>query len=467
MANCNRNRARAKFVSQKQVDKYQTVDFNIGADIDACAKINTRRYIDTDAKTAIYRSATVPADLINACESVGCKNSGTLFLETNETEKTVEGGKAYAEKAKALFTTVSDALDYAAGVLYFYVHVANEGKYTINATLSDITDTKQNAADKYTVEINAVRTGFYPVTIELAKAPQETIGKGWTPSTSGTAISIEVEAEKATQGTIMVGLSSIALFNDVEDLRTNEVVKVSCLTGADGDDTIDAVEEACQGAQHDSSTAAVERTVTHKQFTPNYAKLNPMYHDGDDAVGFAMRTVQLTVKEEGDYGFVHIADHNTEECGMIYASLEDSCNTTDSLLTRLSGPNLVTLDERQFQVINTKYNPDVEVIGSKLYFNRELVGRDVIVSYPQEVEAKHYFISDEEINERHVTMTYPKELSDGTIETLVYRNVFITSFPMGLTADNEAEKSLTISVKRDRNGRFYDVYQSNKADTTL
>ncbi|WP_305180304.1 hypothetical protein, partial [Faecalibaculum rodentium] len=143
--------------------------FNIGADIDACAKINTRRYIDTDAKTAIYRSATVPADLINACESVGCKNSGTLFLETNETEKTVEGGKAYTEKAKALFTTVSDALDYAAGVLYFYVHVANEGKYTINAMLSDITDTKQNAADKYSVEINAARSGFYPVLLSASK----------------------------------------------------------------------------------------------------------------------------------------------------------------------------------------------------------------------------------------------------------------------------------------------------------
>lgn len=455
MANCNRNRVRAKTISQNKVDKYKTVDFNIASDIDACAKINTRRYIETEAGTVVYKATDVPADLINACETVGCKNTGTLFMTTVEATK----------KAAAKFSSVGDALDYAAGIVYMYVKVPAAGNYTVEATLSDLPDTKQKDADVYRQTIKATREGFYPVTVELAKAPDETVGKGWTPTTSGTVIKVSVGTE--AEGTAMIGLSSIAFFNDVEDLINNEVVKISCLTGVDGDDTLDATEEACQGAEYDKDTAAVERTVTGKNFTPNYMSLHPMYVKADTTVGFVMRTVQLTVQAEGEYGVVHLADHMVDECGLIYASMEEGCNISDALLSRLSGPNLVTLDERQYQAINTKLNPDAEFVGTKLFFNKELVGRDVIVSYPQETDAKVYYLADDEVNERKVQMTYRKDYSDGTAETFLYRNVFITSFPMGLTSDGEGEKSFTISIRRDKNGRFVEVYNHNAADATL
>ena len=121
-------------------------------------------------------------------------------------------------------------------------------------------------------------------------------------------------------------------------------------------------------------------------------------------------------------------------------------------------PNLVDLNERQFQVVNVSTNPSVDFIGTKVYFNKDLVGKEVFISYPQQAEVEeHYYATDENVNGKKVEMVYPKEREDGVKEIHVYRNVLVTSFPMSLGNENN-EKTMSLTFRKDANGHFYDVY---------
>lgn len=452
------NRMIATAYSYKKLSKDQQVFITLSEDLDACAKIITRHYQSTDASSAVYNPLKRPADLINFCESIGCKNTGTLLLNTNT--KTVN----------AVFATASDATDYFAGILYFYVFLPANKTVTVRTTLSDITDNTPTNGDVYETKITSKAEGFYPVTIDLSVAPSEEIGTGWTGSTSGTTVKIEFEQTVAEEGepeALTFGISSISFFDSTSDLEGNETIALSCLSGHDGDTTVDALEEACGRGGYDDESIAIEHTLTARQFTPNMIKLNPLIHKGVKSQSFAPFTKSFTVQEEGEYGVVHISDMFNEECGLLYVNIEDDCNITDSVMYRVNNPNLMNLNERQFQVMNNLQNPTLDIVGSKLYFNKEIVGKKVNITFPKTVEVtENYYATDEGINDRRAKMHYTRHLADGVAEVYTYNNILITSFPMGLqTSDNEFE--FTISVQKDNNGKFYNVDRYNEAGLTL
>lgn len=466
MNKCNLNRVVAQKVGYNKVEKTQEVDFNLSTDIDACVKINTKNYIAYEGATApVYSRLAVPQDMINVCAVKGCKNTGTLIISTKN-----EGSDSnYTHTASATFAKATNAVLISAGIVYFYVDFPKAGTYTVELTIGDIKDTELTNGDKYTQEVTVTSEGYKPISFDLSVAPSEDVGTGWNPTTSGITMQIDVTSADSTEAGYMVGLSSISIFEDVEDLATNEVVKLGCMTGIEGDDTIDAMEEQCLGAQYDTSTTSVERTITASTWTPNVMMLNPLIHRTEVTEGFYIATVEMTVEQDAEndsYGSVQLADSYDEVCGFIYSSIADSCNINDSILTRINNPNLMNLDERQFQVINSFLNPTVDVEGSKLYFNKALVGKTVIISYPRAVEVEEFIATEAGINERRAQMSYTKKQSDGVVEVHVYDNVLITSFPQTIN-NSDSEFSFTISVQRDKNGNFFRIMKYNETGQYL
>lgn len=466
MNKCNLNRVVAQKVGYNKVEKTQEVDFNLSTDIDACVKINTKNYVAYDGETApVYSRLAVPQDMINVCAVKGCKNTGTLIISTKN-----EGSESnYTHTASATFAKATNAVLISAGIVYFYVDFPKAGTYTVDLTIGDIKDSELTNGDKYTQEVTVTSEGYKPISFDLSVAPSEDVGTGWNPTTSGITMQIDVTSADSTEAGYMVGLSSISIFEDVDDLATNEVVKLGCMTGIEGDDTIDAMEEQCLGAQYDTSTTSVERTITASTWTPNVMMLNPLIHRTEVTEGFYIATVEMTVEQDAEnenYGSVQLADSYDEVCGFIYSSIADSCNINDSILTRINNPNLMNLDERQFQVINSFLNPTVDVEGSKLYFNKALVGKTVIISYPRAVEVEEFIATEAGINERRAQMSYTKKQSDGVVEVHVYDNVLITSFPQTIN-NSDSEFSFTISVQRDKNGNFFRIMKYNETGQYL
>lgn len=75
MSKCNINRIVANKVGYNKLDKTTAeVTFNLSRDIDSCVKINTKNYVEYVGSTApVYSRLAVPQDMINVCESFGCK----------------------------------------------------------------------------------------------------------------------------------------------------------------------------------------------------------------------------------------------------------------------------------------------------------------------------------------------------------------------------------------------------------
>lgn len=462
MTRCNRNEVIARKIGYTNVDKSMEVDFTVMEDIDACAKINTRKFIETKSESSAYSASTRPEDMINPCGGFGCKTTGTLFITTEQ--ETGEGENPQTtHTASGKFSTVSDATEYVAGIVYYYVNVPEAGTYKVSATLSDLSDEAQDNANIYETTITASEAGFYPVTVDLSVAPDSVTGDGWQPSQSGTVISLEASKEDSSSEAISIGFSSISFFDDVDDLQGNVSVKLGCMTGIDGDDTIDALEEQCLTAGYDETSTAVEREITFTTFTPNALALNPLLQKADSVDGFMMVTVEKVVEEEDGYGVITIADAYAEECGYVYASLNDDCNVTDSVLNRINSPVLMSLNERQFQVMNAKQSPNVDYVGTKVYVDSALVGKTLLVSYPRQVEVEETYVATEKgINDRKVKMTFTKTTTDGYAEIHEFNNVLITSFPMAISNEN-TEHTLSLSIQRDDNGYFYTVKRVNVA----
>lgn len=81
MSKCNINKIVAQKVAPQKLSNLDEVEFTISRDIDACAKINTKNFLLEGTDLVEYDRLLVPDDLLNVCESFGCKNTGTLLAE--------------------------------------------------------------------------------------------------------------------------------------------------------------------------------------------------------------------------------------------------------------------------------------------------------------------------------------------------------------------------------------------------
>ena len=452
MSRCSNDLLISK-VGIKPLNKTIEVDFSVLTNTESCVKINTRDYLThpelpvEPVGTPKFNQFLTPPDMF-ACLADGCKNSGTLMLHRTS---------GPGVPVSAQFINRSDATEFAAGVITYYAYFPTAGRYHLTTRISDVLDLTMQYQDVYFTEVD-VPAGFYPVIVDLSKAPQSTVGpngNGWTPTERG--ITVLLEAAPLDSGVIIqAGFSSIFIYNSIEDFQVNDTVKVGCIDEFSGEFTLDARDASCFGIGYDPASIAIERTITGRSVTANYWKLNPLTKKGELTDGWLPRTVELPVvaSDIEGYGMIYLPDMNMDECGFLLASVAHGC-VTEGMLSRVNTPTPVELESNQFIVLDpTVANQDEGV----LLFNEDRIGLNMVISYPQRVTAEHFVGNASDLDARRVRMSIVKEQTDGVKTNYVYNNVLVTSFPDSLS-DEETTFDFTISVQRDRNGNFYEMFR--------
>lgn len=425
-----RNDAFMRMMGTERLDKSMEVDFDVQRNLPDCNRINAKRFVTTAAESYTYDKYAIPQNQFE-CMNPNCVNSGTLF---NSGAKTVYRAIAGEE--------------FSAGVITFYV------TEDVSKAVVTVSDTVEGTnAWQYEAVLGRTVEGFKSAVVDLTKTPTK-VGEGFTPSDAVAYIGITLTggatvgtATVCTDGTSCPGLSSIAIFEDIEDFQTSTHVKVGCLTGIDGSWDLDVAESTCFNNGYDtSSRPTFEKTITGTKVSANHWRLNPMYKRGSATQGFDIVTEERLVKAADGYGSVVLTDMNQDECGFFSAEIiEHPC--VPSPMERLSIPTIVGLDGAHYLLVD---NGDGT---TSVIFNEMYVGKKVLISYPRIAEVEEFIISAEDINEVRTRMSYIKKYTDGSKYRFVFDNVLITSFPDAITED-EGEFSFTVSIQPDANGRY-------------
>lgn len=434
MGKCKNEKFMSTVGASKLTNKVE-IDFDVQRNLPDCQKINAGRYVSTTAASPRFDRFKIPKNQFE-CMQGSCVNSGTLMLTAG---------------AETIYKFKLDATEFAAGVLTFYA-LGTTGNAEV--TISDTVEFTN--ADKYTVNLADMahgEDGYTAVVVDLTKEPTD-VGSGWTAT--GEAIYVKIKLSAGT------GVSTIAMFEDMDDFAVSTHVIARCLSGIDGSWDLDVAEETCfKKGQYDiSDLQGIEKTVSFRGITPNYWRMNPMYKKGNLTKAWDKETVEMTIKAlaDTDYGYATLDDIDQNECGFISIQALYDCreskNVADALLERLSIPSRVDMDENHYQLVD---NGDGT---TTILFNKVHVGRSILISYPKVVDVVDSFdITDEMVNEVRTRMTYVRCYTDGTKQRFVYNNVLVTSFPDALTEDDDAEGEFTISIQRDANGRFGYAYR--------
>lgn len=420
-----KNDAFMRMVGAEKLDKKVEVDFDVQRYLPDCNKINARRYVQTAGENVSYNAYKIPANRFE-CMNPNCVNSGTAFIGTSKTVYKAVAGE-----------------NFSAGVITFYV---TGGVTSAEVLLSDTVEGTNGW--KYTVTPGSVGAdGFAPVVVDLSQAPTE-VGTGWTPSDAPAYIAITL-----TGGTNQ-GISSIAIFDDLEDFQTSTHVKVGCLTTIDGTWDFEVAENACFANNYSySENRSFEKTITGTKMTANHWRLNPMYKRGSATEGFDIVTVERTVKQGSGYGIVAIDDMNQNECRFFSMMLADSpCVVGDAQLEKLSIPMAVALDEGHYVLV------DAGDGVTNVMLNSEHVGKKVLISYPKLADVEEFILSDDAINEIRTSMSYVRRYTDGHKYRFVFNKVLVTSYS-DTQSEDEGEFTVTVSIQKDENGVWGHAYR--------
>lgn len=417
-------------ITSKKLDRKTVVSFAILGNLPDCMRISTKDYINvvssshqTVEATLSFNKFDKPANELECETDTPCLNTGGLAVG--------------ATTNYVMYKLPYDGTKYSSGLIIFYVKGFTGSK---NVTI-ELSDTAAfTNSDKYTVSVTGKGAEYVPVFFDLTQTPTSTAGTGWTASAVGNYLTINVADANAV-------ISSIAVFESIEDFENNDVVQMGCLTTIDGDDAIDAAEATCANGspKHDTSSPSFERTITGTAVTSNYQKLNPLIGKGDATKGFAIHTQKYTVTAGTGYGEIVIGDLYQKECGFV--TVDSGCE----LLKRYDIPVLVTLDDDHFLV-----QPQDDGT-TKILVNTNLVGQEVIVAYPRETEVTEYIADIDNVDGVRVKMYVPYELSNGKKRAKVYGNVLVTSFsdPRG---EDDSEFSITVSIQKAADGHYYRIY---------
>lgn len=415
-------------IATNKLNKRVEVDFSILAGLPDCKRINTKDYLKvTDAQgqtveaTLSYSKYNKPANTIECANPNPCLNTGALAVG--------------AATNYIVYKIPYDATKYANGIIIFYATGFTGAK---NVTLK-IGNADFSKADVYTVSATGTTGQWTPVVVDLSATPTSVEGGGWTPAETGAYIAINVADANAL-------ISSISIFDSIEDFENNDVVKMGCLTALDGDDEIDAAEATCFKAEHDTSSLSFERTITGNAITENYQKLNPLIGKGDATQAYTIYTQTFVPVAENGYAKLTIMDLYQKECGFVTAQ------TDCDLLVRYDIPALVALDEVHYIV-----RPNADGT-TDLFFNADLVGKEIIVSYPRQANVTELIADADNIDSVRVRMFVPYTLNNGKKKAKVYNNVLVTSFSDSVGED-ETEFSITVSIQKDESGHYYHIYE--------
>ena len=417
-------------ITSEKLKKETEVTFALKGKLPDCKRINTRDYIkviDASAQTVetslVPNRFDIPANMLECGFDNTCVNTGSTALG--------------AATNYPVYKLPYDCTKFANGIVTLFVK-GFTGTKSVTVKISDSADFTN--ADVYTVDAVGVAGEFTPVVIDLSATPTSTVGTGWNPTAIG-YIAINVNDAGAS-------ISSIAIFDSIEDFEKNDVVKMRCLTSLDADDAIDAAEATCANpnARHDTSSPSFERTLTGNLATENYLKLNPLVGKGDATKGFEIVTQKFTVGDGTTYGIVVLPDLFEKECGFIQVAAE--CE----LLKRYDIPALVAVDEEHFIVGKTGNSLDA------IYLNKNLIGKEVTVSYPREATLVKEEVADiDNVDNNKVELYVPYTMSNGKKRAKVYKNTLVTSIsdPRG---EDDTEYSVTVSIQKDEEGHYYHIY---------
>lgn len=434
MAKCKNEKFMATIGVNKLLKNVE-VDFDVQRNLPDCQKISAGKYISTTDTAQRYDRFRIPKNQFE-CMQGACVNTGTLMLTA---------GVSTAYKFKL------DASEFAAGVLTFYTLGITGDATVLISDSSEFTN-----ADQYTVDLSKAAhgsDGYSAVVVDLTQTPTD-VGNGW--SGTGDAIYVKITLSAGT------GLSTIAMFESMDDFAVSTHVIARCLTSIDGSWDLDLAEQTCfKTGQFDvSDLSGIEKTISYKAITPNFWRLNPMYNKGSLTKAWDKETVEMTVKALPDtsYGYITLDDIDQKECGFISIQALYDCresqNASDAILNRLAIPTQVDMDEDHYQLID---NGDGT---TTILFNAVHIGRDILISYPKVVDVTDSFeFTDEFVNEVRTRMSYVKCYTDGSKYRFVFNNVLVTSFPDAITEDDDAEGQLTINIQRDADGKFGYAYR--------
>lgn len=414
-----------KKITNKKLDKSVEVSFSVFGKLPDCKRINTEDVLkvlsssDAEITTGFdYNPYNIPANMFE-CHGGECENTGTFYPGQSG--------------AKAFYYLPYHAAEFASGIITFYV-TGFTGSKNVTLTISD-TEAQTNA-DVYTVSAKGIAGEFTPVAIDLSGTPTSTVGTGYTPADFGAYINISIADANA-------GISSIAVFDSIKDFEINNTVTVGCLTEITGDDAIDAAEASCDEAGYDlTNPVSFERTVVGNRVTANYDLLNPVMGRGEGTKGQEIYKTRMTVEADGSLGKVVIPDISAEECGFV--TVMSDCAT----LKRIDLATKIALDDDQYNLI-----PNEDGTYS-LYVNAHLVGKELFIAYPRDVEVEELVADERNVGGVQTVMRVPFSEENGRHGYYLYGNVFVTSFPVSLTTDN-TEFSFTISIQRQKDGHLY------------
>lgn len=433
MTRCKNDVLITKIGTQK-LQKTTETEFTVHNYLPDCRRIIASKRLNS---VGDYNQFAIPNNQFE-CMREGCVNSGTLYTEGTEA------------KYKAQW----DAVEFADGVVTFYT-IGSNGTLTFK-----ISDTEgMTNADSYTVDLSKIETGadgYKAIVIDLAQAGTQ-VGTGWTPNHTGAFISITIAPAQGDTASA-IGISSISIFDEMEDFETSATVRIACLSQLGGSWEFEAAEASCFGNAgiDDEAVDSFEKTVTGKALTPNYKILNPLYGKGDATEGWDTNTTEITVEagtgDDAGYGIVVLADKFPGECGFMSVARADNCNVTDAHLVELIVPNRVAIDEKHYFVI------DQEDGSAKVYVNSALVGQTLVVAYPQKVDVEEYVYDVDNVRYRKTRWSYTRTYTDGVKYRFVFDNVIITSFPDELT-DEEGEFEFTVTIQKDATGRYGRAYR--------
>lgn len=421
-------------IGAKKLQKEVETEFTVHNYLPDCRRILASKRLNG---VGTFNQYAIPGNQFE-CMREGCVNSGTLYIGSE------------TAKYKAQW----DAVDFANGVVTFYTTGSN-GTLTFN-----IGDTEAlTNADKYTVDLSKIPSGadgYKAVIIDLSQTGTK-VGNGWTAKHEGAYMSIAIEAASGETASD-IGISSISVFDELEDFETSATVRIACLSQLGSSWDFEAAEATCfgNGGIDDEGIDSFEKTVTGKAVTPNYKILNPLWGKGNATKGWDTNTVEKTVEagtgDDADYGIVVLADKAPEECGFMSVARADNCNVTDAHLVEYIVPNKVAVDEKHFFVV------DEEDGSAKVYVNKALVGQTLVIAYPQIVDAEEYVFDVDNVRYRKTRWSYTRTYTDGVKYRFVFDNVIITGFPDELT-DEEGEFEFTVTIQKDATGRFGRAYR--------
>ena len=448
MAKCD---SKGFVVRLDQVGKLKNDDLiaiSILDDLASCAKIDTRtitKASNANLTSGYYNAANVPEDEFG-CSKNKCYNTGTF-----------QGTVTAAETAVTLgdFKKTMDATLYAAGIVTAYV-LLPAGDHQVSLTLADYTAADYTNSSTTTVTVHATKSGngsvLYPVKFDLTEFTNT--GDGWTPSTVGVLAKVTIDGANL-KADDLVGVSSIAFYESLEDLELNKTVLVSCIDTWGDSQSFDVVEGACSTSEFDPNSGSMTATITANKWSENLRYANPALHKTDEeefgVLHVVTRTVQAGTGELAGYGYVQLSDMVEGDCGFVYIQTP-GCAGNSSELTRVSAPVPVidgTTDGDKFQVLTTSYNGDASL--GQIIVGKDWIGQELNIIYRQKKTAEVYTITNE-FRDFHVNILAPLRKKDGTVEWHLYENAFMTTHANNISRSDETTIELQFTIAADENG---------------